>query len=165
MSDQLSISRCFSSSIVSYLIVQSLNHFQMEVSHLTFFSEHYWMPVAVRAVSTEPKGGLAHDFSSCLQGGSLLPAYLQGLLDKLTSGEFVEFFLRVHKLVPLVETILTVNTVLDDADEKQFKNPAVRRWHNELIEVTYDLGDLMEEINTEIKSLDTNISTASTWHA
>ncbi|KAI9169433.1 hypothetical protein LWI28_012304 [Acer negundo] len=55
MSDQLSISRCFSSSIVSYLIVQSLNHFQMEVSHLTFFSEHYWMPVAVRAVSTEPR--------------------------------------------------------------------------------------------------------------
>ncbi|KAK1552209.1 hypothetical protein Q3G72_012383 [Acer saccharum] len=30
----------------------------MEVSHLTFFSEHYWMPVAVRAVSTEPRGGL-----------------------------------------------------------------------------------------------------------
>ncbi|KAK1577407.1 hypothetical protein Q3G72_021531 [Acer saccharum] len=143
MSDQLSISKCFSSSIVSYLIVQSLNHFQMEVSHLTFFSEHYWMPVAVRAVSTEPRGGSAQDFSSCLQvkqdnmaggimaGGSLLSAYLQGLLDKLTSGEFVEFFFRGHKLVPLVrnlvETILTVNTVLDDADEKQFKNPAIRR--------------------------------------
>ncbi|KAK1552849.1 hypothetical protein Q3G72_024359 [Acer saccharum] len=30
----------------------------MEVSHLTFFSEHYWMPVAVRAVSTEPREGL-----------------------------------------------------------------------------------------------------------
>ncbi|KAK0573324.1 hypothetical protein LWI29_006397 [Acer saccharum] len=66
-----------------------------------------------------------------MAGGSLLSAYLQGLLDKLTSGEFVEFFLRGHKLVPLVrnlvETILTVNTVLDDADEKQFKNPAIRR--------------------------------------
>ncbi|KAK0574601.1 hypothetical protein LWI29_026055 [Acer saccharum] len=74
-----------------------------------------------------------------MAGGSLLSAYLQGLLDKLTSGEFVEFFLRGHKLVPLVrnlvETILTVNTMLDDADEKQFKNPAIRRWHNELIEV------------------------------
>ncbi|KAK1552760.1 hypothetical protein Q3G72_023078 [Acer saccharum] len=132
MSDQLSISKCFSSSIVSYLIVQSLNHFQMSGVDRT-------------------KGRIAQDFSSCLQvkqdnmaggimaGGSLLSAYLQGLLDKLTSGEFVEFFLRGHKLVPLVrnlvETILTVNTMLDDADEKQFKNPAIRRWHNELIEV------------------------------
>ncbi|KAI9170111.1 hypothetical protein LWI28_022770 [Acer negundo] len=110
-----------------------------------------------------------------MAGGSLLSAYLQGLLDKLTSGDFVEFFLRGQKLVPLVrnlvETMLTVNTVLDDADEKQFKNPAVRRWHNELIEVIYDLGDLMEEINTEalkskmmeVKS-HTDISTASTWH-
>ncbi|KAK0573859.1 hypothetical protein LWI29_014666 [Acer saccharum] len=110
-----------------------------------------------------------------MAGGSLLSAYLQGLLDKLTSGEFVESFLRGQKLVPLVrnlvETMLTVNTVLDDADEKQFKNPAIRRWHNELIEVIYDLGDLMEEINTEalkpkmmeVKS-HTDISTASTWH-
>ncbi|KAK2636911.1 hypothetical protein Ddye_031703 [Dipteronia dyeriana] len=109
-----------------------------------------------------------------MAGGSLLSAYLQVLLDKLTSGEFVEFFLRGQKLVPLVrnlvETMLTVNTVLDDADEKQFKNPAIRQWHNELIDVIYDLGDLMEEINTEalkskmmeVKS-HTDISTASTW--
>ncbi|KAL5827247.1 hypothetical protein ACOSQ3_019080 [Xanthoceras sorbifolium] len=110
-----------------------------------------------------------------MAGGSVLSAYLQGLLDKLISAEFVEFFLRGQKLVPLVrnlvEAMFAVNMVLDDADKKQFKNPAIRQWHAELVEVTYDLGDLMEEINTEAlrskmeaKSLETNISTATIWH-
>lgn len=89
-----------------------------------------------------------------MAGGSILSTYLQGLHDKLTSGDFVELFLKRQKLVPLarnlVEAIISVTMVLDDADEKQFKNPAVRQWLDEIGEVTYDLGDLVEEVEIEL---------------
>ncbi|GMN47487.1 hypothetical protein TIFTF001_016661 [Ficus carica] len=44
---------------------------------------------------------------------------------------------------------LSVNILLNNAEDKQIRNLAVKQWLNELIEATYDVEDMMDEIETE----------------
>lgn len=44
---------------------------------------------------------------------------------------------------------LSVNILLNNAEDKQIRNVAVKQWLNELIEATYDVEDMMDEIETE----------------
>ncbi|KAG2670699.1 hypothetical protein I3760_14G099300 [Carya illinoinensis] len=69
-------------------------------------------------------------------GGAVLSPFLQILFDKMTSGEFVDF-LRGRKLNDgllnkLKTILLSVEVMLEDAEDKQVMNPSVKKWLDEL---------------------------------
>ncbi|KAJ1426958.1 Virus X resistance protein-like, coiled-coil domain [Sesbania bispinosa] len=85
---------------------------------------------------------------------ALLSASVELLLDNIVSGEFVNFFRRkkldVSLLDKLQTTLLTLQAVLNDAEEKQITNPAVKEWLDKLRDVVFEADDLFDEINTEV---------------
>ncbi|ONI14538.1 hypothetical protein PRUPE_4G286000 [Prunus persica] len=88
-----------------------------------------------------------------LIGEALISASVQVLCDKITLTLFVDLFwhkkLDKPLLMKLNTTLLTLNVVLDDAEDKQIVNPAVRKWLDELKHVVFDAEDLLDEIDTE----------------
>ncbi|XP_021831968.1 putative disease resistance RPP13-like protein 1 [Prunus avium] len=88
-----------------------------------------------------------------LIGEALISASVQVLCDRITSSEFVDLFrqkkLDEPLLMNLKTTLLTLFVVLNDAEEKQLVNPAVREWLNELKLAVFDAEDLLDEIDTE----------------
>ncbi|XP_057740643.1 putative disease resistance RPP13-like protein 1 [Arachis stenosperma] len=91
--------------------------------------------------------------AAAIMGGALLSAYVQVLLDKIISNEFLDFFRRRKLNVSLLEkmkaTLLSDQAVLNHAEEKQITNFAVNEWLNELTQAIFDADDLLDEINTE----------------
>ncbi|XP_018505471.2 putative disease resistance RPP13-like protein 1 [Pyrus x bretschneideri] len=86
-------------------------------------------------------------------GGALLSSFLSVLFDRLASRPVVDF-IRGQKITSgllrkLRIKLLSVNSVLNDAEEKQFNNPAVREWLDELKDALYAADDLLDEIKTE----------------
>jgi hypothetical protein len=68
-------------------------------------------------------------------GGSILSALVEVLVDRLAFREVPGFF-KSHELddgllEKLKETLNTVNGLLDDAEEKQITNRAVKNWLND----------------------------------
>nr|AFK48304.1 unknown [Lotus japonicus] len=86
-------------------------------------------------------------------GEALISASVEILLDKITSKEFRDFFanrkLNVSLLDELKIKLLALNAVLNDAEEKQITDPAVKEWLDELKDAVLDAEDLLDEINTE----------------
>ncbi|XP_028100000.1 putative disease resistance RPP13-like protein 1, partial [Camellia sinensis] len=90
---------------------------------------------------------------AALVGGAFLSATLQVLFDRLASREFVNFF-RAQKLDDkllrkLKSTLRGLNVLLDDAEDKQITNLAVKDWMDELKVAVYHADDLLDEIATE----------------
>ena len=89
--------------------------------------------------------------ATALVGGAFLSASIQTILDNMTSSEFRDYFrstlLNVSLLDELETTLLTLQIVLDDAEEKQITNPAVRQWLDKLKDVVLDADDLLDEIS------------------
>ncbi|RXI05408.1 hypothetical protein DVH24_006665 [Malus domestica] len=89
-------------------------------------------------------------------GGAVMSAFLQAVFEKMASPEVREF-IRGKKLTQgllnkLEIMLLSVNVVLDDAEEKQISNSAVKHWLEKLKESVYDADDLLDEIKTEALS-------------
>ncbi|CAK8565029.1 unnamed protein product [Lathyrus sativus] len=84
-------------------------------------------------------------------GGAFLSATLQTLLEKLASTEFLDYIrntkLDVSLLRKLQTTLLTLQAVLDDAEERQINNLAVKKWLEDLKDVVLDAEDLVSEIS------------------
>ncbi|CAL9005329.1 unnamed protein product [Prunus brigantina] len=85
-------------------------------------------------------------------GEALISASVQVLCDRITSHEFFDLFRQKKLDEPLLmnlKRLLTLFVVLNDAEEKQLVNLAVREWLNELKHAVFDAEDLLDEINTE----------------
>ncbi|PRQ54918.1 putative P-loop containing nucleoside triphosphate hydrolase, leucine-rich repeat domain, L [Rosa chinensis] len=88
-------------------------------------------------------------------GGAFLSSFLNVLFDRMASRQFVDFFRRkrltnsTELLEELTSKLQSVNSVLDDAEEKQIRNPAVKKWLDELKDAIYATGNVLDEVNTE----------------
>ncbi|XP_058788540.1 putative disease resistance RPP13-like protein 1 [Vicia villosa] len=84
-------------------------------------------------------------------GGAFLSASVQTLVEKLASTEFLDYIrntkLDVSLLRKLQTTLLTLQAVLDDAEERQINNLAVKKWLDDLKDVVLDAEDLVGEIS------------------
>ncbi|KAI9074155.1 hypothetical protein K1719_043870 [Acacia pycnantha] len=91
--------------------------------------------------------------AAAVVGQALLSASLQTLLDRIASSEFRDFMknrkLNVSLLDELKITLLMLDVVLNDAEQKQITNGAIKEWLEELKDAVYDAEDLVDEINTE----------------
>lgn len=92
--------------------------------------------------------------AEALVGGAVLSASLQVLFDKMASWEVLDFFrgrkLNDALLMKMKIVLLTVHAVINDAEEKQITNPAVKEWLDELKDAVYDAEDLLDEMATEV---------------
>lgn len=79
-------------------------------------------------------------------GEAFLSASVEVLLERIVSYEFLHFF-RSKELD--ASLLLSLQAVLNDAEEKQIANPAIKEWLDELTHALYDADDLLDEINTE----------------
>ncbi|XP_058721608.1 putative disease resistance RPP13-like protein 1 [Vicia villosa] len=86
-------------------------------------------------------------------GGALLSASMEMLVKKVVSGEFLDLFQRTKLDNVLLEklkiTLLSLQSVLHDAEAKQIDNPAVKEWLIMLQDAVFQVDDLFDEINTE----------------
>ncbi|KAL5078090.1 hypothetical protein RYX36_017074 [Vicia faba] len=84
-------------------------------------------------------------------GGAFLSATVQTLVEKLASTEFLDYIrntkLNVTLLRKFQTTLLTLQAVLDDAEEKQISTPAVKNWLDDLKDVVLDAEDLINQIS------------------
>ncbi|KAG5527642.1 hypothetical protein RHGRI_028537 [Rhododendron griersonianum] len=91
--------------------------------------------------------------AEALVGGAVLSATLQVLLDRLASREFINFFRgRKHDgrlLKKMKLKLIGLNKVLNDAENKQITDQAVKDWLDELKDAVYHADDLVDEIATE----------------
>ncbi|KAB1227264.1 putative disease resistance RPP13-like protein 1 [Morella rubra] len=83
----------------------------------------------------------------------LLSPLIEGFFEKVASREFVDFFRRRKLDEDLLNdmkiALLSVNGVLEDAEEKQVKSPRVKTWLDELKDAVYEAEDILDEIDTE----------------
>jgi hypothetical protein len=82
-----------------------------------------------------------------------LSPFLQAFYARMASVEFVDFF-RERKLNEglfdeLKIALVSVDELLEDAEEKHLTNPAVKEWLHELKDAVYDLEDILDEIATK----------------
>ncbi|GAU38918.1 hypothetical protein TSUD_119840 [Trifolium subterraneum] len=84
-------------------------------------------------------------------GGAFLSATVQTLVEKLASTEFLDYItntkLNVSLLRELKTTLLTLQPVMDDAEEKQINNPIVKQWLDDLKDAVFDAEDLLNQIS------------------
>ncbi|XP_050283256.1 putative disease resistance protein At3g14460 [Quercus robur] len=89
-------------------------------------------------------------------GQALATSIIQVTLDRLASPEVIAYIKgRKHTdelLQKLKVLLLSAKSVLIDAEEKQFTNPAVKNWLDELKDAVYVADDLLDEIATEALS-------------
>ncbi|GFZ00418.1 NB-ARC domain-containing disease resistance protein [Actinidia rufa] len=81
-----------------------------------------------------------------------LTAFVKVLFEKLASSEMLNFFCRegIHTQVrKWRRTLLEIQVVLDDAEERQMTSKLVNLWLEELQDLAYDLDDLLDEFSTE----------------
>ncbi|XP_058759346.1 putative disease resistance RPP13-like protein 1 [Vicia villosa] len=84
-------------------------------------------------------------------GGAFLSATVQTLVEKLASTEFLDYIRNTKINVTLLRkfqtTLLTLQAVLDDAEERQINTLAVKKWLDDLKDVVLDAEDLVGEIS------------------
>ncbi|KAF7824659.1 putative disease resistance RPP13-like protein 1 [Senna tora] len=88
-----------------------------------------------------------------LVGGALLSAFLQAAFDRLASPDTLNFFrkrrLNETLLNKLNVMLLSINTVVDDAEQKQISNPNVKAWLDNVKDAVFDAEDVLDDIDYE----------------
>jgi Leucine-rich repeat (LRR) protein len=84
--------------------------------------------------------------------GVVLSPFLQVFFERMASREFDDFFrgrkLSEKLLRKLKIALLSVNAVLEDAEDRQFMETSVKEWLHELKDTVYDAEDILDEIAT-----------------
>ncbi|KAM3733685.1 hypothetical protein ACB098_11G155500 [Castanea mollissima] len=91
--------------------------------------------------------------AGALVGGAVLSAFLQVAFDRAASREVLDY-LNGRKLIDglvqkLKMELMSAGAVLNDAEEKQITDPAVKKWLDELKDAVYVADDLLDEIAYE----------------
>ncbi|MED6187457.1 hypothetical protein PIB30_076603 [Stylosanthes scabra] len=91
--------------------------------------------------------------AEALVAGSFLSASVQTLFETITSVQFQDFFRKTWNLNEsildeLETTLLTLQAVLNDAEQKQITNPSVKEWLQRLKDAVHEAEDLLDEVNT-----------------
>ncbi|ESW05656.1 hypothetical protein PHAVU_011G198400 [Phaseolus vulgaris] len=98
-------------------------------------------------------------------GGALFGAVLQVLFDRLDSRQVVDYFLGrkldVKLLKKLKRKLVSVYAVVDDAEQKQFRDTYVKAWLDEVRDVLLDTEDLMDEIEYEFSRSELEVQSQS----
>lgn len=93
------------------------------------------------------------NMAGALVGGAFLSAFLQVLFDRMATPEVVDLFrgqkLTTSLLRKLEISLQAMNTVLEDAEEKQLTTPNVRTWLDGLKDAVYDAEDIVDDISTK----------------
>ncbi|XP_057433570.1 putative disease resistance protein At3g14460 [Lotus japonicus] len=88
-----------------------------------------------------------------LVGQALISSCVDILLSRIASSEFRDFYanrkLNESLLDELKIKLLALNAVLNDAEEKQITDLAVKAWLDELKDAVLDAEDILDEINTD----------------
>jgi len=94
-------------------------------------------------------------------GGALFGAVLQVLFDRIDSRQVVDYFrgrkLDEKLLKKLKRKLVSINAVVDDAEQKQFRNAYVKAWLDEVRDVLLDTEDLMDEIHYEFSTYELEV--------
>jgi len=94
-------------------------------------------------------------------GGALFGAVLQLLFQKLDSHQILDYFrgrkLDEKLLKNLRRKLVSINAVVDDAELKQFRNPYVKAWLDDVRDVLLDTEDLLDEIDYEFSKTQSQI--------
>ncbi|KAK4259478.1 hypothetical protein QN277_005804 [Acacia crassicarpa] len=97
-------------------------------------------------------------------GGALLSSAFSVLLERLTPEliDSINFIggkkLDAKLLRRLKPSLMAAKVVLNDAELKQFKDPDVKDWLDELRDAVYELEDLVDEIATQKKVRDFSLA-------
>ncbi|XP_027923741.1 putative disease resistance RPP13-like protein 1 isoform X2 [Vigna unguiculata] len=87
-------------------------------------------------------------------GGALLSAFLQVAFHRVTSPKLLHFFrgrkLDEALLRKLNIKLLSINSLADDAEQKQFMDTRVKAWLSAVKDVVFDAEDLLDEIDYEL---------------
>jgi hypothetical protein len=90
-----------------------------------------------------------------LVGGALLSVVFSDLFNQMNL-EVLNFFrgqkVREGPLKKLRILLLSVNAVLDNAEEKELTKPGVKEWLDELKDTVFDAEDILDEIDTEVRT-------------
>ena len=91
--------------------------------------------------------------AGALVGGAVLSAFLQVAFDRVASCEVLDY-LKGRKLIDglvhkLKIQLISADAVIIDAEEKQFTNPAVKMWLDELKDAVYVANDVLDDIAYE----------------
>ncbi|WJX30879.1 hypothetical protein P8452_19370 [Trifolium repens] len=88
--------------------------------------------------------------ATTLLGSAFLTATIESLLHKLASSEFIDYVkcskLNLLKLTVFETSLLTLRSVLHDAEQKQFFDSEVKQWMHELYDAISVADNLIDEI-------------------
>lgn len=86
-----------------------------------------------------------------LVGGAVLSAFLQVAFARLASRDILHYFQKRRLNETLVKKLkimlLSINSIIDDAEYKQFSDSNVKAWLLELKDAVYDAEDVLDELN------------------
>ncbi|RHN58016.1 putative P-loop containing nucleoside triphosphate hydrolase, leucine-rich repeat domain, L [Medicago truncatula] len=86
-------------------------------------------------------------------GEAFLSAFIEVVLDRLASPEVIDLIrgkkVDVNLIQRLKNTLYAVEAVLNDAEQKQFKDSAVNKWLDDLKDAVYVADDILDHISTK----------------
>ncbi|WJX26707.1 hypothetical protein P8452_15592 [Trifolium repens] len=86
-------------------------------------------------------------------GEAFLSGFIEVVLDRLASPQVVDLIrgkkVDVNLVQRLKNTLYAVEVVLNDAEQKQFKDSAVNKWLDDLKDAVYVADDILDHISTK----------------